>query len=63
MTNKHNETKELYQKLEIAIVGHKARIKEQRKAIKEARANIKRHKLLMKQAKTATKLQLLDIKS
>lgn len=63
MTSKQTQTKELLEKLSIAIVGHRARIKEERKAIQTAKRNIKRHKLLMKQANTTTKIQLLDIKS
>lgn len=63
MANKHNQRKDIQEKLSIALMGHDARIKEERKAIKEAKANIKRHKLLKKQARTMAKLQLLDIKS
>lgn len=47
------------EKLSITVNGYKARIKEQRAEIKTTRNNIKKYKLLIKQAKTTAKLESL----
>lgn len=47
------------EKLSITINGYKARIKQEIKAKKESNNNIKKYKLLIKQAKTTAKLESL----
>ena len=61
MSNKtqRQENKKRAEDLSITINGYKARIKEQRKDIKEAKNNIKKYKLLMKQAKNTAKIEAL----
>lgn len=56
---KRQENKKRQDQLSITINGYKKRIKEQKQDIKAARKNIKKFKLLKKQAKTAAKLELL----
>jgi hypothetical protein len=59
--NTHEEAKKRRQNYLISLDGHDARIKEQRKVIKEAKRAIKMHQLLKKQRKTEYKLESLSV--
>lgn len=56
---KRQENKKRQDQLSITLNGYNKRIKEQRQDKKIANKNIKKFKLLKKQAKTAAKLELL----
>lgn len=57
----HEELKRLRQNYLISKDGHNARIKESRKLIKAEKKSIKMHRLLIKQSKTAFKLEILSV--
>lgn len=59
-TEQRQAGKKRQEKLSISILGHNKRIKEQRKAITDAKNAIKMHRLLIKQAKLAAKLEELE---
>lgn len=57
----HEQLKKNRQNYLIGMDGHNARIKEQKKIIREAKKAIKMHKLLKKQRKTSYKLEQLEL--
>ena len=58
--DKHAKQKALTTNLGIALNGYRHRVREEKQAIIKAKVNIKRYKLLAKQARNTYKLELLE---